>query len=47
MEKYNYRYDENGDPLIEDCLKTSFPLYYITPEVTSAFNNLYTNKYNL
>ena len=47
MEKYDFDYDENGNPLIKDCLTHPFPEYYATPEVTSGFNNLYTNKYNL
>ena len=44
MALYNFRYDENGNPLIEDCVKNNFAVYYSSPEVNSAFDNLYTNK---
>lgn len=43
MSKLNLTYDDNGDPLISDCLKHDFPLYYTTPEAASAFERLYKN----
>ena len=43
MKDYNYSYDVNGDPLIEDCTKKNFALYYTSPESVSAFGNLYYN----
>lgn len=44
IKSYNFRYDENGDPLIEDCQKNNFVMYYATAESTSAFERLWTNK---
>jgi endoglycosylceramidase len=38
------RYDENGLPLIEDCVKNSFMGYYTSPEVASAFDSFYKNE---
>jgi len=43
MKNYNLRLDENGDPLIEDCMKNNFAIYYTSPESVSAFNRLYEN----
>ena len=41
---YDWRYDSDGNPLLEDCQKTSFFLYYAMPETVSLFNKLYDNK---
>lgn len=41
--EYKWRYDSNGNPLIEDCKKTLFADYYHTPEATSVFDHLYSN----
>lgn len=41
---YNFRKDELGRPLIEDCLQNSFIKYYTSPEVVSSFEKLYTNE---
>lgn len=43
MDDYGFRYDEDDNPLIEDCQKNSFPIYYSSPESVSAFNRLYAN----
>jgi endoglycosylceramidase len=43
IESYGMRTDENGNPLIEDCVKTFFIKYYTAPEVCSSFERLYTN----
>jgi endoglycosylceramidase len=40
---YGWRYDSEGNPLIEDCQKTSFFMYYAMPETVSLFNKLYDN----
>jgi endoglycosylceramidase len=47
MALYGHRLDENGNPLIEDCVKNSFVVYYSSPEANSAYDNLYTNKFGL
>lgn len=44
IKAYGHRYDEDGNPLIEDCQKHNFALYYPTAESISAFERLYTNK---
>ena len=45
VEKSIYDYDINLDedelPLLDDCVKNVFTVYYATPEVTSAFKAFY------
>jgi len=43
MNDYDFSFDSNGLPLIEDCQKNNFALYYTSPQAISAFNNLYQN----
>jgi endoglycosylceramidase len=43
MDDYGFRFDTNNDPLIEDCQKNNFAMYYTSPESVSAFANLYNN----
>lgn len=43
IESYGLRKDSDGNPLIEDCQKNLFYLYYITPESADAFGRLYRN----
>ncbi len=40
---YKFRYDSDGNPLIEDCQKHMFPQYYLSPEAMSLFERLYYN----
>lgn len=44
MSDYDLRYDQDGNPLIEDCQKTKFSNYYTSIESISLFRSLYTNK---
>jgi endoglycosylceramidase len=41
--EYGWRYDADGNPLIEDCQKTMFAEYYNMPESQSVFDKLYDN----
>lgn len=43
IKDYGFRYDSNGDPLIEDCVKNNFALYYPSAESISGFQRLYDN----
>ena len=43
MDSYGYRKDADGFPLIEDCQKKSFFIYYTTPESWTIFRALWTN----
>lgn len=43
MSKWNLNYDSNGDPVVTDCQKNNFALYYTSPESISAFQRLYEN----
>jgi len=45
ISSYGYKYDENGLPVIEDCQKTSFFMYYTSPESMTLFRALYNNDY--
>jgi len=44
MEELNYRKDEDGNPLIEDCQSKFFAAYYASKESIVAFQALYDNK---
>ena len=44
---YGWRYDADGNPLIEDCTKVMFANYYSMPETIDLFERLYNNKFNL
>ena len=41
---YNMRYNEDGDPLWEDCHKTLFSDYYLTSEVITLFRGIFFNE---
>ena len=43
MNDFDLRYDSNGNPLVEDCVKNPFVGYYPTVESESAFKRLYVN----
>lgn len=47
MDSYNYQKDDNDLPLISECNKLSFPIYYTTAESLAVFDALYTNKHGL
>lgn len=42
MKDYPFRYDVDGNPLIEDCQKNQFVNYYFSPESMNLFEKLYT-----
>ena len=44
MKEYNYREDENGIPLIEDCVKGNFMFYHTSPDLTSIYSQFYKNE---
>ena len=44
ISSYGYRYDSDGNPLIEDCQKNNFAGYYPSPESTELFERIYYNK---
>ena len=41
--KVKIRYDEQGFPLIEDCLKISFAEYYLTYDVMKLQQDFFSN----
>lgn len=43
IKEYNYETDENGYPLISECQKESFFIYYTTPEAWTLFRAIYHN----
>lgn len=44
MKEYQYKLDENQDPILSDCAKTTFVDYYKTSEVQSVFRALFDNQ---
>lgn len=44
MDWLGYRKDENGWPLIEDCLTKMFAWYYTTAQSQQAFDALWKNR---
>ena len=47
MSDYNLKYDSNDDPIISECQKNMFGLYYATKESFTAFDALFSNKNGL
>ena len=47
LSDYNYRYDEKGLPLVEDCVTHNFQEYNFLAEYSSACRNFYLNKANI
>ena len=47
IKEYNYRKDEQGRPLIEDCLKNNFMWYHTSPDLTSLYEKLFNNANGL
>jgi len=47
MSEYGFRYDDNGDPLIEDCQKNTFFIYYSSPEALTLFRAFYKNNFGI
>lgn len=44
---YGFKYDADGNPLIEDCQKHNFAGYYPSPESIDLFERLYYNETGL
>ena len=44
MNDFDYEKDENGDPLITECQKRDFYIYYLTKQSMAAFGGFFTNK---
>lgn len=42
-----YNLSANGYPSREDCLKTSFALYYVSDAVGQAFEDFYQNTHGM
>jgi endoglycosylceramidase len=47
IDDYGWRKDKDGNPMIEDCQKTPFFNYYMSPESFTIFRELWTNKNGL
>ena len=47
MKDYDFNYDSQGLPKIEDCQKNSFFIYYTSPESFALFRALYKNNFGL
>ena len=47
MSDYGYEKDSDGNPLIDDCRKRPFWMYYLTKESIDGFEALYKNKFGL
>lgn len=44
---YGFRYDAKGRPLVEDCQKNQFFMYYVSPESLTIFRGLFFNEHGL
>lgn len=47
MAAYEHRKDENGNPVIEDCKRNNFFIYYTSPEVQTLFRSIYSNTQDI
>ena len=47
IEDFNFRFDENGLPLIEDCVTHNFQDYHFIAGFSSAYRNFYENSANI
>ena len=47
IEDFNFRFDENGLPLIEDCITHNFQDYHFIAGFSSAYRNFYENRANI
>lgn len=47
MSDYGFRYDDKNRPLVEDCMKHPFFLYYMSPESQTIFRSLFYNLHGL
>ena len=47
MDEFNYEKDTEGNPMIADCLKKPFWMYYLTQQSIDGFEAVYNNKYGL
>lgn len=41
---YHLKNDTNGNPLVTECQKNNFAMYYATPEALTLFNSIYHNE---
>jgi len=41
--EYNLKNDTDGNPLVSECQKNNFALYYATPEALTLFKAIYHN----
>mmetsp|Transcript_12969 Transcript_12969/g.20090 ORF Transcript_12969/g.20090 Transcript_12969/m.20090 type:complete len:82 (+) Transcript_12969:398-643(+) len=44
MDDYGFRLDADGNPLVEDCQKNNFGIYYTSPESLTLFRAFYDNE---
>ena len=47
LDYFNFTYDENGLPVIDDCKKNSFIEYHFLAEFSSAYKQFYENVNNI
>ena len=47
LSDFDFNYDENGLPLVEDCKKQSFAEYHYLAEFSSAYKQFYLNTGNV
>ena len=47
MDDFGFRTDENGLPLIEDCVKHNFADYHYIAGFSASYRNFYQNKANI
>jgi endoglycosylceramidase len=47
IKDYGFRLDSDGNPLIEDCQKNSFFIYYTSPEAWTLFRAFWQNNFGI
>jgi len=47
IDKYHFKKDSNGNPLITECQKNNFAMYYTSPEALTLFKAFYFNDFGI
>ena len=47
IDKYDFKKDAHGNPLVTECQKHNFAMYYTSPEALTLFKAFYFNDFKI